>query len=388
MHRVKKVQIDFIVFLTLIISTILVADSAEFRTTVSRNDGSVGGELHLDLEMRITGGTTPRTLNSFTVDLYYGPQLTNMASSSTGWAFASANGYNRSVSHVTNPQNHYRVFVAGNSVNDLCDGLGPFGWNVTTSYQKIMTLKWTIVTATTVNLNIDDGTNTSAYFKNEGNNPCVIPATENWTTSNQDLGDTSLPVELSDFTATMSAGQVQLNWTTESEVANLGFNIYRCDTENGRYEKINSELIEGAGDRTFQTEYEFIDVRVKSGDTYWYKLEDVDINGRKKLHSPTSVFVEFSIPDKFYLDQNYPNPFNPSTTIAYGLPESGDVLLQIFNVRGEMVKELVNQHQQAGAFKVVWDATSNNGLQVPTGLYFAKIKMGHFRAIKKCLFAK
>ena len=164
--------------------------------------------------------------------------------------------------------------------------------------------------------------------------------------------------------------------------------IYRSEFENGEYKRINAELIAGAGNRTFQTEYEFMDEKVQEDKTYWYKLEDVNINGKKTLHNPVSVFVEFAAPDDYFLDQNYPNPFNPSTTISYGLPEAGEVLLQIFNVRGELVKELVNQYLEAGSFKVVWDATSNMGVQVPTGLYFAQIRMGSYNAIKKCLFTK
>ena len=65
------------------------ADDVEFRTTVVRNDASVGGEFHLDLEMRITNGTSPRSLNSITADIYYGSELVAWGDDfpGTNWAF-------------------------------------------------------------------------------------------------------------------------------------------------------------------------------------------------------------------------------------------------------------------------------------------------------------
>lgn len=363
----------------------LYADGAEFRTTVSRNDGFVGGEFHADLEMKISGGEATRTLHSMTALVYYSTQLSEWGDAwpGTDWAFDSGDGYSREVLKLSG---NYKVHVPATTVGKDAAGI-PAGWNLTTSWQKIVTLRWTINSATSVNIYIDDGTHAAAYFENLSNNP-DSPAVDASPITNEDLGDTSLPVELNSFSVSVDGGHVLLNWITESEVANLGFNIYKSESENGKYEKINANLIEGAGNRTFSTEYKFIDEKISTGNTYWYKLEDVDVNGNRTLHEAKSVLVEISVPDEYYLDQNYPNPFNPSTTLTYGLPESGQVVLQIYNVRGEMVRELVNQHQEAGAFQIVWDATSENGLQVPTGLYFAKIKMGTFIDIKKCLFAK
>jgi len=67
--------------------------------------------------------------------------------------------------------------------------------------------------------------------------------------------------------------------------------------------------------------------------------------------------VEVSIPDAFSLKQNYPNPFNPSTTIAYDIPVSGRVKLVVMNILGQVVSTVFDGVQEAGSYKVIWDAS-------------------------------
>ena len=100
-------------------------------------------------------------------------------------------------------------------------------------------------------------------------------------------------IELSSFTATASNGLVKLEWVTASEVDNAGFNIYRAKAENGPYEKINDSLIAGAGYTTAGAAYVFIDENVKNRKTYYYKLEDIDLNGAVTMHGPESATPRF-----------------------------------------------------------------------------------------------
>jgi hypothetical protein len=80
------------------------------------------------------------------------------------------------------------------------------------------------------------------------------------------------------------------------------------------------------------------------------------------------VSEEVNIPLIFSLNQNYPNPFNPSTTIKYALPYRSQVKLKIFNILGQIVKELINIEQTAGYKSVIWNAN------VSSGLYFYRIE--------------
>jgi hypothetical protein len=86
---------------------------------------------------------------------------------------------------------------------------------------------------------------------------------------------------------------------------------------------------------------------------------------------------------KYNLAQNFPNPFNPSTLITYSIPTSSNVIINVYNILGELIKTLVNEYQEAGSYKVNFDA---GGLS--NGIYFYKIQSGNFAAIKKMLLLK
>ncbi len=71
---------------------------------------------------------------------------------------------------------------------------------------------------------------------------------------------------------------------------------------------------------------------------------------------------------------NYPNPFNPETTISYNLPKAGPVKVEVYNLRGQLVKTLVNEVQAEGNQKVIWKGYNNQDKQVSSGIYLYKIK--------------
>ncbi|RMD89188.1 MAG: T9SS C-terminal target domain-containing protein [Calditrichaeota bacterium] len=76
------------------------------------------------------------------------------------------------------------------------------------------------------------------------------------------------------------------------------------------------------------------------------------------------------------LHPNYPNPFNPETTIEYELARAGHVRLTIYNLRGQIVRRLVNGNQLAGKQKVKWDGTTDQGVPVASGVYMMKLQVG------------
>ncbi|MCF7794522.1 MAG: hypothetical protein K9N39_11035, partial [Candidatus Cloacimonetes bacterium] len=72
---------------------------------------------------------------------------------------------------------------------------------------------------------------------------------------------------------------------------------------------------------------------------------------------------------------NYPNPFNPSTTISFNLFESGKVKVEIFNIKGQMVKKLMDCTTAPGNYKCVWNGKNDAGKSVSSGEYFARLKV-------------
>jgi hypothetical protein len=89
------------------------------------------------------------------------------------------------------------------------------------------------------------------------------------------------------------------------------------------------------------------------------------------------------IPIEFAFNQNYPNPFNQVTTISYQLPKSAFVKLAIYDIKGKLVKTLVNEKKNADYYIVEWNAGS-----VCSGIYFYRIEADDFMQVKKCLVVK
>ena len=201
--------------------------------------------------------------------------------------------------------------------------------------------------------------------------------------------DSSLPVQLSLFQGQATAAGVLLVWRTETENNNLGFNLYRAGSSNNHYIKINQKLIEGAGSSTQSRNYTYLDDRLPETGLYNYQLEGVDVNGYRDAYAAIQVNVESRVlPAYFYLTQNHPNPFNPSTAIQYGLPEAAHVRVEVYNLRGELVRVLQNSGQSAGAYELIWDGRNSNGQIVPSGVYLYRLSAGHFIETRKMLFTK
>jgi len=88
------------------------------------------------------------------------------------------------------------------------------------------------------------------------------------------------------------------------------------------------------------------------------------------------------------LRANYPNPFNPSTTIAFDTHKDGRVVIDIFNIKGQKVKALVNDVRQAGSHKIVWNGQDDFGRDVSSGIYFYRMQTEGYAATRKMLLMK
>ncbi|MBN1638293.1 MAG: family 10 glycosylhydrolase [Ignavibacteriales bacterium] len=88
-------------------------------------------------------------------------------------------------------------------------------------------------------------------------------------------------------------------------------------------------------------------------------------------------------PENLILYQNYPNPFNPVTKIKFALPSDNRVTLKIFDVLGQEVTTLVDEHKKSGTYEIQFDATN-----LSSGIYFYQLKSGNNLQVKKCILIK
>ena len=201
-------------------------------------------------------------------------------------------------------------------------------------------------------------------------------------------GDLPLPVELSGFTAVAGDGMVTLEWTTESERNNQGFEIFRR-TEDGEFVCITQDPVPGAGTSAAATVYSYVDRAVINGRTYFYRLADRDLNGTLYMHETVVSATPFSTrPESFALSQNYPNPFNPVTRIKYRLAEDVPVRLLVYNVRGQQVAVLVECDQPAGYYQIEWRGTDGHGRELASGIYFCRLQAGERVFSRKMVLLK
>lgn len=88
------------------------------------------------------------------------------------------------------------------------------------------------------------------------------------------------------------------------------------------------------------------------------------------------------------LGQNFPNPFNPATQIGFSLAEEGRVRLMVYNVLGQVVRELVNEYRTAGSHTVTWDGKDAAGRSVASGVYLYRIEANQFSAVRRMVLMK
>ncbi|MFQ6677508.1 MAG: FlgD immunoglobulin-like domain containing protein [Fidelibacterota bacterium] len=96
----------------------------------------------------------------------------------------------------------------------------------------------------------------------------------------------------------------------------------------------------------------------------------------------------FDLPQSFSLNQNFPNPFNPTTTISFDLTQRSNVSLDIFNMNGQFIRNLISGNYSPNHYSVTWDGKNNQGRVVPTGVYLYTITNGMQRVSKKMIFLK
>ncbi|KMQ52943.1 hypothetical protein CHISP_0164 [Chitinispirillum alkaliphilum] len=235
--------------------------------------------------------------------------------------------------------------------------------------------------------------------------------------------DITLAVTLAGFYAHAGDGVDTLFWQTDSEQDNLGFHIYRrikpqfmdsliisvkiteTDTlvsnaakllkqnriglNDTTWVRVNRRIIPGAesGVSYGTIEYQYIDHAVSNDVLYEYKLIAVDFSDMKEVVGYAEAMPRARIPVEFSLGHNFPNPFRGSTTIRFELPVETVISLNIYDLRGRLVRQLVKPDKplKADFYRIVWDGTNDSGQQVGAGPYFYRLRTKDFVGTRRMI---
>lgn len=207
-------------------------------------------------------------------------------------------------------------------------------------------------------------------------------------------GEQTLPIELSSFTASISAwGSVQLTWVTQSETNVLGFKVLRSYSNDLSTTQIVSPLIPATNTSNMQL-YVFQDTEPGLEGHLYYWLNHFELGGSESFHGP--ITIEYNnnysgspeIPLKTRFDALYPNPFNPSVNIAYQLAIPAEVIVNVYNYRGQLVKNFSIGRKETGYHDLIWNGLDNNNLSCCSGLYLFEMIIGKDRFMKKAALLK
>lgn len=201
---------------------------------------------------------------------------------------------------------------------------------------------------------------------------------DGWYIDNLKISAYSIvPVELLSFTATSTETDINLSWSTGSELNNKGFEVERSNDNKAFY---TIGFVEGRGTTTGVSAYNFLDESPVQGISF-YRLKQIDFDGTFKHYE--SVQTDFKPNFTFELNQNYPNPFNPSTVINYSIEEEGITIIEIYDVLGSKIYSEVNENQKPGKYSFRFDASN-----LPAGTYIYRLYNNGNTAVKKMMLLK
>ena len=171
-------------------------------------------------------------------------------------------------------------------------------------------------------------------------------------------------ITLSQLIAVPAQREVVVSWVTSTEYQHDGFNVYRSDSRNGDYARMNGGLVRGG------PEYRFVDGNVRGNRIYWYRIGALDFSGHEELYGPVSARTP-AWTRVSGLAPVAPNPFVTRTEMSFGLTREAAVTLQLFDVTGRLVRDFSGVYA-AGEHALAWDGRDSEGRAVPAGVYFAK----------------
>ena len=88
------------------------------------------------------------------------------------------------------------------------------------------------------------------------------------------------------------------------------------------------------------------------------------------------------------INGNYPNPFNPETQISFQIAKDSHVSMNVYNIKGQLVKSLVNENMKSGSHTITWHGKDNSGRTASSGVYFFRLSNNGVSKVHKCTLMK
>jgi len=380
MKNFTKISLMILILLSLSDISVFAGVNASAKIRFDLNSSATGNQNQTTMSCPGTG--TYVRMDIYAIDV-------NDFDTYEFWILYPAGDLNYESASESNPITHEKnIFKAYNTSNE------GVAWMVDSDTDGELGIAFTLAELTGANDPPDDnytGLLASVEFLTEKDCPGTLTfGTTKYYDSEgtwdliTDKGDASLPVQLSSMKASASRKSgITLTWQTESELNCAGFHVWKSEQEISGYQKITSTLIPGHGNTSVANLYTHIDREVEDNVIYWYKIEEISMDGKSIFMGPVSATGIKPVPREFALSQNYPNPFNPETTFGYQLPEETDVLICIYNTLGKRVKTLVDKHQEAGYYTETWQGLNEDGRKVSSGIYLLSIETKEYRNVKK-----
>jgi hypothetical protein len=189
-------------------------------------------------------------------------------------------------------------------------------------------------------------------------------------------------VEISFYAVLSASGTVTLRWTVSDLSFIDGFDIYRGTSSAGPFAKVNEQMLLAVS----PGEYE--DGTVWPGTTFWYQLMAVPGDSEGAVtESPVSVTTPGQLVAALHPPQ--PNPFRGETSVKFDVPPgAGRVKVTVYNIRGQLVRELFEGAPGSGRYVTPWDGRDLRGTPASSGVYFLMLEAGTNVRTRKLLLVK
>jgi hypothetical protein len=186
---------------------------------------------------------------------------------------------------------------------------------------------------------------------------------------------------LQTYSAALDGSCIRIDWSLLEMDGDARFSIFRAAAPEWRFVELEGVKVDNAG-----LSFACTDASCLPGTAYKYRVECEAAGMPKRLLFETETITIPALPVTLY--QNRPNPFNPRTAIRFYLPETREIVLDVYDVAGERVVRLAEGKREKGYHEVTWDGRNGSGTTCSSGVYFSRLTAGKSSISRKMIMLR